>query len=154
MIAESLFNLLFQGIDGIVGHGELIARPPNGTLAAQRRTQTQGFIQNFVSDFKLAELRELFFAAIRAKKVTMLVSTLKPAPAAVTSLATMRSAFFATSFLRAFSEMLSVSAAKPTTSRSPFSPAAVARISGFGSSLIVSASLLRLILDGAISAAR
>src|ERR1700678_2577755 len=77
--------------------------------------------------------------------VTIFVSVSKPAPSWVTSLATIMSADFRASLPRAFSATLFVSAAKPTTTRWPFSLPSSARMSGVGSKVSVNPPSSRFI---------
>src|SRR5207249_8134549 len=90
----------------------------------------------------------------REKSVTIFVSRSNPAPSAVTSLATIKSAFFAESFFRAFSATWSVSAAKPTTIFWPLFRATSASMSAVGSREIVNAASLFLIFSERCSAGR
>src|SRR5216684_1745352 len=90
----------------------------------------------------------------REKSVTILVSWSKPAPSAVTSLATIRSEFFAESFFRAFSATWSVSAAKPTIIFWPLFLATSVKMSVVGSREIVSGAWLFLIFSERCSTGR
>ena len=70
----------------------------------------------------------------RNSSLTILVSTLKPAPSWETSLATIRSRFLAVSLAAALATRSWVSAANPTSNRLPLAAPSSARMSGFFSS--------------------
>ena len=70
------------------------------------RCQPHDFVEDAVRHFALGHFRERQSRPSRANSVTMLVSSSKPAPSAVTSLATIRSAFLAAKFFAAFSATL------------------------------------------------
>ena len=135
VIAEAFLNFVLQGFRNRFGHDRLVAGPLGGGLARQNASQPQRFIQDALRHFGLAQFAATADRGHRARNsVTIFVSTSKPAPSAVTSFATIKSAFFCVNFFRAFSATWSVSAANPTTNRSPFSRATLARMSGLGSS--------------------
>src|ERR1700683_155490 len=150
VVAQPLGEFVLKSFGETVGHDQIAVRC--GECSTERRRTTSSRTRCATS---LLFMRGRGTSRpSRANKVTMLVSWSKPAPSAVTSLATIRSAFFAASFLRAFSATCSVSAAKPTTRRSPLLCATSARMSRVGSRDNISGSLFRLIFWSSFSDGR
>src|SRR5579875_1139145 len=133
-------------------YAERAGRSRRGLAAARRRATTQSRMRAATAVFGSTGSASSSPAA--SSRWTTFVSLPKPAPAAVTSLATIRSRCFVASLRRASAITSWVSAANPITSRFPLRAARPARMSGVRSSASASVCAVFLSLRAAVARGR